>query len=71
MAIRLRPLLFIILDNYQPQLSLCNGGTSQSFEWGKKYDVDERWKFCFRFNMGILKGRVPELRENQNNINTH
>ncbi|MBQ0047197.1 MAG: hypothetical protein KBT33_06740, partial [Prevotellaceae bacterium] len=54
----LQLLLFIILDNYQPQLSLCGGGSSQSSGWGKKDDEDERWKFRFRFNMGILKGRV-------------
>ena len=54
----LQLLLFIILDNYQPQLSLGGGGSSQSSGWGKKDDEDERWKFRFRFNMGILKGRV-------------
>ena len=54
----LQLLLFIILDNYQPQLSLCGSGSSQSSGWGKKDDEDERWKFRFRFNMGILKGRV-------------
>lgn len=54
----LQLLLFIILDNYHPQLSLGGGGTSQSSGWGKKDDEDERWKFRFRFNMGILKGRV-------------
>lgn len=49
-------LLAILLDNYQPQLSVGGGGSSQSSGWGKKDDEDERWKF--RFNMGILKGRV-------------
>ena len=49
-------LLFILLDNYQPQLSLGGGSSSQSYEWDKKKDEeDERWKF--RFNMGILKCR--------------
>ncbi|MCQ2258835.1 MAG: relaxase/mobilization nuclease domain-containing protein [Bacteroidaceae bacterium] len=49
-------LLFVMLDNYQGQLSVGGGGGSSS-EDRKKDDEDERWKF--RFNMSVLKGRSP------------
>jgi len=46
-------LLFVMLDNYQGQLSVGGGGESSKDK--KKDDEDERWKF--RFNMSVLKGR--------------
>lgn len=55
-------LLFVLLENYQPQLSVGGGGSSQTSGWGKKDDEDERWKF--RFNMGILKGRSKGKKRN-------